>query len=139
MISEQIKNISEEEEEDSKHVAKVVFRDGRKVLLIKRSDYTPKFAGSWDLPGGHIHIGEDKLDGLEREVNEETGLSVENPEELYSEKDETFYIADLPNSPVKLSDEHTEYKLVDIDDIAAHDNLSPKYKDVILTAMEDEE
>jgi 8-oxo-dGTP pyrophosphatase MutT (NUDIX family) len=137
MISEQIKIAIGEKQEDSEHVTKAVLNDGRRVLLIKRSEYCPRFANQWDLPGGHIHVGEEKEKGLEREIKEETGLCIEGANELYSSGDETFYIADMPDAPIKLSEEHTEYKMVDIDEIGGYDDLSPKYKDVILTAMED--
>ena len=41
---------------DSKIVAKIVLFDKEnKVLFLKRSNYIKKFAGKWDLPGGHIH------------------------------------------------------------------------------------
>ena len=46
-------------------------------------------------------------------------------------------MADLPSNKIQLSDEHTEYKLVDLEEIAGYDNLAAKYKDAILTAMED--
>ena len=137
MISEQIKIAIGEKQEDSEHVTKAVLNDGRRVLLIRRSQYCPRFANQWDLPGGHIHIGEEKEKGLEREVKEETGLCIEGANELFSSGDETFYIADIPDAPIKLSEEHTEHKMVDIDEIGGYDDLSPKYKDVILTAMED--
>ena len=45
--------------DDSKKVAKVIIvDDDNRVLFLKRSDYMDKFAGEWDLPGGHIKVGE---------------------------------------------------------------------------------
>ena len=49
-------------------------RDGR-VLLAKRA-IEPR-AGHWDLPGGFLEEGEEALDGLRREFQEETGLEIE--------------------------------------------------------------
>ena len=44
---------------DSKQVAKVVLIDAEgKVLFLKRTNYVEKYAGEWDLPGGHLHVGE---------------------------------------------------------------------------------
>jgi ADP-ribose pyrophosphatase YjhB (NUDIX family) len=51
----------------------VIVRDGR-VLLGRRRDEPA--AGLWDLPGGFLHEGEDALEGLRREVLEETGLEI---------------------------------------------------------------
>jgi 8-oxo-dGTP diphosphatase len=52
----------------------VVEQDGR--ILLARRRYEP-FAGKWDLPGGFLEKGEHPLDGIRRELHEETGLEVE--------------------------------------------------------------
>jgi ADP-ribose pyrophosphatase YjhB (NUDIX family) len=52
----------------------VLERDG-KVLLSKRG-IEPR-RGLWDLPGGFLEEGEHPLDGLRRELLEETGLEIE--------------------------------------------------------------
>ena len=59
----------------------VLERDGLVLLGRRRDD---PGAGRWDLPGGFLHEGEDPLDGLRREVREETGLEVEPLEFLGS-------------------------------------------------------
>jgi NAD+ diphosphatase len=53
--------------------------DGR-VLLGRRA--IDPGAGLWDLPGGFLDEHEQPLDGLRREVLEETGLELEQPEFL---------------------------------------------------------
>jgi ADP-ribose pyrophosphatase YjhB (NUDIX family) len=45
-------------------------------LLLGRRAIDP-YRGLWDTLGGFLHEGEDVLDGLRREVREETGLEVE--------------------------------------------------------------
>ncbi len=55
-------------------VGSVVIRDGE-VLLVRRA-YPPR-AGEWSLPGGHLELGESLVDGVRREVREETGIEVE--------------------------------------------------------------
>jgi ADP-ribose pyrophosphatase YjhB (NUDIX family) len=55
--------------------ASVLPEDGDRVLLARRA--VEPFLGSWDVIGGFIHEGEHPLDGLRREVCEETGLGVE--------------------------------------------------------------
>lgn len=61
--------------EPAKHsvsVAGVIVNDEGQVLLIRRRDN-----GHWEPPGGVLEISESILDGLRREVLEETGLRIE--------------------------------------------------------------
>jgi ADP-ribose pyrophosphatase YjhB (NUDIX family) len=46
-----------------------------RVLLVRRA-HEP-FKGRWDIPGGFLEEGEHPLDGLRRELSEETGLEIE--------------------------------------------------------------
>jgi 8-oxo-dGTP diphosphatase len=56
-------------------VGAIVFdRDGQ-VILVRRGQ--APMAGAWSLPGGAVEIGESLTDAVAREVEEETGLSVE--------------------------------------------------------------
>jgi 8-oxo-dGTP diphosphatase len=53
----------------------VIASRGR-LLVLKRAPAMPYRPGSWDLPGGHIVLGEGFEDCVLREVKEETGLDV---------------------------------------------------------------
>ena len=59
----------------SKPTAGALCIDDGRVLLTRRAH--PPFEGFWDIPGGFLEEGEDPLDGLRRELKEETGLDVE--------------------------------------------------------------
>ncbi|MGH7987538.1 MAG: NUDIX domain-containing protein [Candidatus Binataceae bacterium] len=48
-----------------------------RILVLKRAPSMGYRPGSWDLPGGHLTLGETIEQCLLREVREETGLDVE--------------------------------------------------------------
>jgi 8-oxo-dGTP diphosphatase len=54
-------------------VGGVVIADGR-ALLIKRGH--PPLQGEWSIPGGMLEVGETLMEGVERELVEETGVRV---------------------------------------------------------------
>jgi ADP-ribose pyrophosphatase YjhB (NUDIX family) len=53
-----------------------VIVDGEGRVLLGRRAFEPH-VGRWDLPGGFLNESEDPLVALHREVQEETGLTVE--------------------------------------------------------------
>ena len=53
-------------------VAAVIVDEHDRVLVVQRRDN-----GKWEPPGGVLEVTESILDGLRREVQEETGLLVE--------------------------------------------------------------
>jgi ADP-ribose pyrophosphatase YjhB (NUDIX family) len=55
-------------------VGAIVVHEGR-VLLVRRG--TEPLKGHWTLPGGLLELGESLIEGVAREVREETGLLVE--------------------------------------------------------------
>lgn len=60
-------------------VCGIMEKDGS-VLLIHRN--SEPYKGSWDLPGGFVEIGETPFDALDRELLEETNLSITHAEYL---------------------------------------------------------
>jgi 8-oxo-dGTP diphosphatase len=54
-------------------VGGVVISNGR-ALLIRRGG--PPLEGQWSIPGGMLEVGETILEGVRRELGEETGIDV---------------------------------------------------------------
>lgn len=55
-------------------VGAVVVHEGRVLLVCRGSE---PLKGHWTLPGGLLELGESVVEGVVREVREETGLTVE--------------------------------------------------------------
>lgn len=73
----------------------IIFDKEKGILLEKRSDN-----GQWCIPGGALELGEEPEEGLLREVKEETGLDISDPEfftvkanihMVYPNTDEVYY------------------------------------------------
>ncbi len=92
-----------------------------KLLAIKRSNSDAR-PGVWENPGGGLKHYETANDGIKREVMEETGLIISNPEFLYDDPlpntNIVFknYIAYTNREDIILSNEHTDYRWLNVDD-----------------------
>ena len=130
------KAYTKEEAKDTAIIAKVVLMNAnRDVLFIKRSNYVDKFAEEWDLPGGHIKEGESLLDGLVREVQEETSLILFRAT-LFKKVGRHHYFRSIyERGNIILSREHTDYEFIDVTQIQ---NPS-KYEKIAIEIVQNEE
>ena len=60
-------------------IGAIIMHDG-KILLEKRKNDPGK--GKWSVPGGVVELGENVIQTVIREVKEETGLDVAEPEHI---------------------------------------------------------
>lgn len=72
-------------------VTGVIFNDNAEVLLLKHTYRQVQ----WSLPGGYIKKGEHPAEGLEREIEEESGFIVSADEELKIRTDRTSARLDI--------------------------------------------
>jgi mutator protein MutT len=59
-------------------VAGVLRRD-RQILMCHRRPERARWPDVWDLPGGHVDVGESLAVALVRELDEELGIQIEPP------------------------------------------------------------
>lgn len=96
------------------------------VLKTTNSDQNNNLSG-WETPGGRLEIGEEIIDGLKREIKEETGLIVKIlfPFNAFSanvgREDSIIginYLAEYSGGEVKINtDEHSDYRWINMSDI----------------------
>lgn len=91
-----------------------VIRNDKNAVLILRH----KKGGKWLLPGGRINKGENWLEGLKREVKEETGImhfTIDDVLDIDSFPDNGIFcyivtfLCRAKDKDVKLSEEHDDY------------------------------
>jgi ADP-ribose pyrophosphatase YjhB (NUDIX family) len=119
--------------------AKALIVNDGKVLLLSEANYDEGTnSGKWDVPGGRIHDNEPLLDGLNREVFEESGLRqvligdvlgvYETFPTINDEKCHiirVFYAAYVNQEPeITLSSDHDAYEWVTLADIANKELVS---------------
>ena len=105
-------------------VKSFIVNDKNELLLVKRHDNEIQCPGAWEIPGGRLELGEDPFEALKRETKEETNLDIEiqNPLRVHHfERDDgqritmiSFLCRPKSNSVV-LSEEHTDYKWIEIE------------------------
>jgi mutator protein MutT len=61
------------------HVVAAAVTDAAGRVLIAQRPAGKHMAGGWEFPGGKLEPGEDRAAGLERELHEELGISIEPP------------------------------------------------------------
>ena len=97
----------------------IFFTDDDKVLLLKHSYREIQ----WSLPGGYLKAKEHPIEGLEREIAEESGFTVSVDKELKVRTDrktgrlDICYIGKFIGGEFKPSEEVTEYGLFSFDEL----------------------
>jgi 8-oxo-dGTP diphosphatase len=132
----------------SKPTAGALCVDNGRLLLARRAH--PPFEGFWDIPGGFLDEGEGPLDGLRRELREETGLEVE-PERFLgiwmdryggdSTAEATlnlYWTARVVGGDAAPADDVSELRWFNRDELPAPDELAFENVPLVLAAWRDE-
>lgn len=94
-----------------------------KVLIVKRSK-ADLYGNMWDVPWGKLEQEDSLFEAIAREIKEETGLELTNIISIITSSKFSGSMSDRPfifrniylckaEGHIKLSDEHSEYKWVD--------------------------
>jgi 8-oxo-dGTP diphosphatase len=115
---------------------KAAIKNANTVLLLQRRGYDD-LDTTWDIPGGRINPQESLLDGLKRELFEEIGVKIDETPELVDAQDifveskdlhvvRLTYLISKSIDPITLSDEHSDYRHVSLDQLDAYniDNIT---------------
>lgn len=96
------------------------------ILKTMDSDQNNNLSG-WETPGGRLEVGEEIIDGLKREIKEETGLSVKIlfPFNAFSAnigREDSIvginYLAEYSGGEIRIdTNEHSHYQWINISDI----------------------
>lgn len=78
-------NMSEEKKKVGAGFGVILVKNGKVLLGLRhpdpdKADSAFRSAGEWSLPGGKLEWGETFEEGAIREVKEETGITIENPQ-----------------------------------------------------------
>jgi 8-oxo-dGTP pyrophosphatase MutT (NUDIX family) len=117
----------------------------RRVLVLRRAARMTYRAGCWDLPGGHLALGESFEECLVREVAEETGLAIESARMLGLNRAPGPYVQVIyecrivePSSELRLqANEHDAAQWATIAELRAMSGLIPYLEAILKRGMLD--
>lgn len=122
----------------------------KKFLVVKDANTeTEGYStfGPWDLPGGRVEKGEDLKEAVQREVLEEIGevgfelgpivggctLKISSDEKVLR-KVHHYYFGTYHQGEIVLSDEHSEYRWVTLEEVESNDEFKEWIKNAIRSA-----
>jgi ADP-ribose pyrophosphatase YjhB (NUDIX family) len=129
----------------SKPTAGALCEDDQRRLLLVRRAHEP-FKGRWDIPGGFLEEGEHPLEGIRRELREETGLEVEPIEFLGVWMDRyggdstaeatlnLYWTARVIGGQPQAADDVSELRWFDADELPPPDDLAFENVPLVLSA-----
>jgi 8-oxo-dGTP diphosphatase len=114
-------------------------KEGKYLVVLRSAAKYPEAGMQWEVVGGRINIGSSLLENLQREVTEETGLQIIGEPKLITAQDilkTDKHIVRLTytgfgDGEVKLSDEHTDFKWLGLEEIYKLEPLDSYLKKVL--------
>ena len=112
-------------------------KEGKYLTLCRSKIKYPEVGAKWDIAGGRIDPGTTLFENLKREVMEETGLTIIGEPELITAQDilktdkhivRLTYLGEA-DGEVKLSDEHSEYRWLTLEEMAVLEPMDKYFKE----------
>ena len=115
----------EKKEEKQKNAVAVIVNADDKILLLKRGKEAPWMPEKWGLVGGGVEKGESPQKAVEREILEETGLTIDKFTKTFSIQRnpgsiETVFACRFTGDPTEIeldTTENTNYGWYDLDEM----------------------
>ncbi len=96
----------------------LVFTEKGELLLQKRSMHKDVAPGKWDTSvGGHVNSGETLTQAMEREMDEELGISTCKPEFLYTYIHSNVYETELVHTYSCIYNDEIRFNKDEIDEV----------------------
>ena len=114
-------------------------KENKYLVMLRSAIKYPEAGAKWEIPGGRINSGTVLLENLKREVMEETGLTIDDEVKLIDAQDiirphkqivRLTYTGEA-NGEVMLSDEHTDFQWLTIEEIKNLDPIDQYLKEIL--------
>lgn len=112
---------------------------GQYLMICRSAVKYLEVGARWEIPGGRIDKGSSLLENLKREVMEETGLEIAGEPQLITAQDilnidkhvvRLTYRGEA-SGEVKLSDEHSDFKWLTLEEIKSLEPIDKYLKEVL--------
>ena len=117
----------------------IIRRNDGKILVLKRSVKDDHKPDVWETVGGGMDKDETPQEALEREISEETGLTVTvgNPFNVFTFKKDTgefkvgiTFLCEYIDGEVLLSEEHDEYRWINPEEFAKMESVASLHEEI---------
>ena len=115
--------------------------EGKFLLLKRNPEKYNNTKGSWDLSGGRIEAGTSLIKNLQREIKEETTLTVISVPQLIYAQDilhyenkhvvRLTYVANCEGKIILDTTENTEYKWLTLEEMKEQEDLDQYVKEIL--------
>src|SRR3989344_3291567 len=114
-------------------------KDGKYLAMLRSAEKYPEAGAKWEMVGGRINPGTPLIENIKREVMEETGLEITGEPELVTAQDilrphkhiVRLTYSGFADGEVKLSDEHTDFKWVNLEEFKKLEPIDSVLKEVL--------